>query len=83
MGLSQRDLQLHTYGDYLSWSNDVRYELIDGVAYSMSPARLHQELAGELYRQISQIDFVAFERLVTAEQNQHLDMCLREEQSIK
>ncbi|MBP9088372.1 MAG: Uma2 family endonuclease [Kofleriaceae bacterium] len=55
MGLPQRDLQLHTYGDYLSWSDDVRYELIDGVAYLMSPAppRLHQELAGELHRQIA------------------------------
>ena len=55
MGLPQRDQQRHTYGDYLTWPDDVRCELIDGVAYLMSPApgRFHQELAGELYRQIA------------------------------
>jgi Uma2 family endonuclease len=55
MGLPRRDAGLHTYGDYLSWPEDVRYELIDGVAYMMSPApsRVHQEVVGELYRQIA------------------------------
>lgn len=55
MGLPRRDANLHTYGDYLGWPEDVRYELIDGVAYLMSPApsRVHQELVGELYRQIA------------------------------
>lgn len=55
MGLPRRDAGLHTYGDYLGWPEDVRYELIDGVAYMMSPApsRLHQEVVGELYRQIA------------------------------
>lgn len=54
MGLPRRDAELHTYGDYLSWPEDVRYELIDGVAYLMSPApsRVHQEVVGELYGQI-------------------------------
>jgi len=55
MGLPQRDQDRHTYGDYLTWADDVRYELIDGVAFLMSPAPnlYHQELAGELYRQIA------------------------------
>jgi len=55
MGLPRRDAELHTYGDLLSWPEDVRYELIDGVAYLMSPApsRIHQEMVGELYRQIA------------------------------
>ena len=35
MGLVRRDLERHTYGDYLAWPEDGRYELIDGVAYAM------------------------------------------------
>ena len=54
MGLPRRDAELHTYGDLLSWPEDSRYELIDGVAYLMSPApaRVHQEVVGELFGQI-------------------------------
>ena len=53
MALTQRDTAYHTYGDYLAWPEEVRYELIDGIAYLMSPAsiRLHQEAVGEIYRQ--------------------------------
>lgn len=45
--------QSHTYADYLTWSGDVRYELIDGVAYAIAPAplRAHQEILGEVFRQ--------------------------------
>jgi Uma2 family endonuclease len=55
MGLALRDSQYHTYGEYRAWPEDMRYELIDGVAYAMSPApaRLHQRLVGELFRQIA------------------------------
>jgi Uma2 family endonuclease len=55
MGLPQRDLEFHTYADYLDWPADVRYELIDGIAYAMGPApvRRHQEVALELARQIA------------------------------
>ena len=54
MGLPRRDLEYHTYGDYLAWPEDVRYELIDGIAYAMSPAPTvsHQEVVLELSRQI-------------------------------
>ncbi len=54
VGLAVRDNQLHTYGDYLTWREDVRYELLDGVAYLMSPGPdlAHQELAGEIYHQV-------------------------------
>ncbi|MCF6335113.1 MAG: Uma2 family endonuclease [Spirochaetales bacterium] len=47
-----------TYKDYLSWTNDnERWELIDGIAYDMSPApiRQHQEIQGKLFRLISDI----------------------------
>lgn len=51
MGLPQRDALRHTYGDYRNWPEEVRYELVDGTAFLMSPApsRQHQELLGELF----------------------------------
>ncbi len=53
MGLPQRDQARYTYADYLSWPDEPRYELVDGIAYAMAPApaRVHQEIAGEIYRQ--------------------------------
>ena len=55
MGLSLRDRQYHTYGEYLTWPEDVRYELIDGEAYLMAPAPdlAHQDVAGEVFRQLA------------------------------
>ncbi len=55
MGLPRRDIEHHTYADYCSWSDDVRYELIDGVAYAMGPApvRRHQGILLELARQVT------------------------------
>ena len=57
MALAQRDLDYHTYADYCSWPDDVRYELIDGVAYAMGPApvRRHQGILLELARQVANI----------------------------
>ena len=57
MGLPQRDVEYHTYADYCSWPDDVRYELIDGVAYAMGPApvRRHQGILGEIFRQVANI----------------------------
>ena len=54
MGLSRRDQDVHTYGEYLTWPEDQRYEIIDGTAYAMSPApsRTHQRMVLELSRQI-------------------------------
>jgi Uma2 family endonuclease len=54
MGLPFRDSERHTYADYLSWPEDVRYELIDGRAYLMAPAPSleHQDVAGEIYFQL-------------------------------
>lgn len=59
MGLQQLDNEYHTYADYLTWPDDVRCELIDGVAYLMShslmaptPTRHHQKFVGELFYQI-------------------------------
>ncbi len=55
MSLPLRDNQYHTYGEYLHWDDDARFELIDGQAWAMSPAPnpRHQQVLGELYRQIA------------------------------
>ncbi len=54
MAFPQRDNERHTYGDYLTWPDDVRYELLDGIAYLMAPAPSvdHQTIAFEVGRQL-------------------------------
>lgn len=48
-----------TYGDLCHWPEDERWELIDGVAYDMTPPplRIHQEISGELHRQLANFFF--------------------------
>ena len=48
-----------TYGDYVNWPEDERWELIDGYAYNMSPApsRRHQKISRDLEVQI--VNFLA------------------------
>ena len=55
MGLALRTEKHYTYADYLQWPDETRYELIDGEAFLMSPAPLveHQEVAGEVFRQLA------------------------------
>lgn len=55
MGHALRQEMHHTYADYLTWPDDARYELIDGEAFLMAPAPLieHQEVAGEVFRQLA------------------------------
>ncbi len=54
MGLPMRDRDRHTYADYLRWSDDQRWEIIDGVAYLMAPAPSfdHQTIAFEIGFQV-------------------------------
>lgn len=55
MALPQTDEnQRSSYADYLSWPDDERWELIHGVAYSMSPAPgvRHQRISHRLSLQI-------------------------------
>ncbi|MCL2063812.1 MAG: Uma2 family endonuclease [Candidatus Cloacimonetes bacterium] len=41
--------KIYTYQDYLSWDEDVRYELIDGVAYALAaPLQIHQIIHREV-----------------------------------
>ncbi len=53
MALTLRDTAYHTYREYRTWPEDLRYELIDSAAYLMAPApaRVHQEVVGDMYRQ--------------------------------
>jgi len=55
VALTQRDTQPHTYGDYLTGSDDHREEPIEGIAYIReppAPSRRHQELVGGLYYEV-------------------------------
>jgi Uma2 family endonuclease len=54
MTLALAEQTLYTYGDYCTWPDDMRVELIEGVVYDMSqgPTRLHQDISGELFWQI-------------------------------
>lgn len=54
-GPARKADRLYTYGDYFGWDDGQRWELIDGVAYLMSPApsRRHQWMLMELSRQVA------------------------------
>ncbi len=46
----------YTVADYMNWPDEERWELIDGVAYDMSPApRInHQQITGRIYSRLEQ-----------------------------
>ncbi|BBB89929.1 MAG TPA: Uma2 family endonuclease [Methylomusa anaerophila] len=48
---ARKDDKTYTYKDYLTWPEGEHWEIIDGVAYAMSPApgRQHQEISGNLF----------------------------------
>lgn len=54
MGLPLFNGRQYTYRDYRQWPEDVRYELIDGEAVMMGPAPAldHQDIVGEIFRQL-------------------------------
>jgi Uma2 family endonuclease len=54
MPLLQQGKQ-YTYADYLTWPEDERWEIIDGVPYMQAtPTPLHQEISGNLFVQFHQ-----------------------------
>jgi Uma2 family endonuclease len=55
VGLAVKESEGYTYRDYLRWGSEERYELIDGVAYNMTPvpSRKHQGILLELARQLA------------------------------
>ena len=55
MGLPARKREeKFTYKDYLTWPDEERWELIDGIAYNMSPApsRRHQGILGSIFNEL-------------------------------
>jgi Uma2 family endonuclease len=50
--LKYDDFQYYTYDDYKEW--DERWELIDGIAYSMAPAPypIHQRVVANIWREL-------------------------------
>jgi len=46
----------YTVADYMAWPDEERWELIDGVAYDMSPAPTvkHQGIVGRVYSRLEQ-----------------------------
>jgi len=44
-----------TYGDYINWPDEERWELIDGYAYNLplAPCTRHQKISRELERPIA------------------------------
>ena len=54
MAQRQKREGLYTYADYLTWPEDERWEIIDGVAYDMTPAPAprHQRILVHLIYQL-------------------------------
>jgi Uma2 family endonuclease len=54
MQLALKKQDFYTYADYLTWDDNERWEIINGVAYNMSPAPTtkHQAIFGALFNQI-------------------------------
>ena len=43
-----------TFADVLVWDENERAEIIDGQVFMMAPpSRVHQEISGELFRQLA------------------------------
>lgn len=52
--LEQYETKRFTYADYLTWPENTPVELIEGIPYAMTtPMRIHQEVVGEVLRQIA------------------------------
>lgn len=47
----KKEDRVYTYGDYITWPENERWEIIEGIAYSMTPgpSRRHQEISGNLF----------------------------------
>ncbi|HLP47088.1 MAG TPA: Uma2 family endonuclease, partial [Candidatus Kapabacteria bacterium] len=50
----RKSVDLFTYAHYVTWPDDERWELIDGIPFDMTPApnRYHQDISGKLFTEI-------------------------------
>jgi Uma2 family endonuclease len=54
MSLPQNQNLRYTYKDYLSWPEEEKYQLIDGVPYMQSALSWqHQSILGEMFTQFN------------------------------
>ncbi|MEX2445132.1 MAG: Uma2 family endonuclease [Alkalispirochaeta sp.] len=77
--LLPKEEERYSWTDYLAWPEGERYELIDGVAYAMSPAprRRHQETSRAIFRQMDsslagkpcQVYFAPFDVKLSADED--------------
>ncbi|RPH89383.1 MAG: Uma2 family endonuclease [Desulfobacteraceae bacterium] len=53
---NRKENNSYTYKDYLEWPEEERWELIEGVAYNMtpSPSRSHQKISAALFNTLYQ-----------------------------
>ncbi|MCX7904472.1 MAG: Uma2 family endonuclease [Caloramator sp.] len=51
MGEAAKKQERLTYKDYLTWKDDFRWEIINGIAYCLapSPSSLHQLISGRIF----------------------------------
>ncbi len=70
--------KLYTYQDYMTWDDDERWEIIEGVPYNMSPAPMvdHQLIGGQFFRILANklqgnecIPFIAPTDVILSERN--------------
>jgi Uma2 family endonuclease len=56
MSVATAPIPRYSWADYQRWPDEERWELIDGVAYNMSPAPTtkHQSIAGNLFSTLMQ-----------------------------
>ena len=54
MGIPKTKDELFNYADYLSWKDEKRWEIVNGIAYNMTPApgTRHQQVSGALFATI-------------------------------
>jgi Uma2 family endonuclease len=49
----QNQNERYTYKEYLTWPEEERWELLDGIpSMQATPSRIHQKISGELFLQI-------------------------------
>ncbi|MEY4753480.1 MAG: hypothetical protein RJA44_1155 [Pseudomonadota bacterium] len=67
MPVAKKDSEQYTYSDFITWRDDVRYELIEGQVQSTAlvPSVTHQMLVAEIYRCLAnQLDRSRYRALI-------------------
>jgi Uma2 family endonuclease len=50
MDMAQKKETIYSYADYLTWNDNERWELLEGVPYNLSsPSDIHQAISGNIF----------------------------------